>query len=387
MNYNSYICKFIYEHNEDWENLLTKDYGIKIKKEDSYAIFNYGYDCDFSNPIVQEARGIIIDHKSLEVVCWPFRKFGNHNEVYADNIDWNNAKVLEKIDGSIIKLWYDFKINKWQFSTNGIIRAENAPINDHIGLFFGSIIKLADNYNDIKFDILNKEYTYIFELVSPTTQVVIEYNSTSLFHIGTRNNITGKEFDMDIGIQKPKAFDISSLDQCIKIANELNKKNDNILNEGFVIVDKNWNRIKVKSPDYIIMNHLMQLKNISKKDCLDMIINNSKNIDIICLANPNLIHILKYYDFKLAELKYNANQIGILSTSLYKEYNGDRSVVAKIISKHKLSFVGFRCLSTNENGSDILMKYPIEKIAKLIPDYEQEDLYSLFLLDLEKNNH
>lgn len=81
--------------------------GVNIREEYPFVIFNYGIECDFSNPIVQEARGIIIDLENLDVVCWPFRKFGNYNESYADNIDWPTARVQEKIDGSIVKLWWN----------------------------------------------------------------------------------------------------------------------------------------------------------------------------------------------------------------------------------------------------------------------------------------
>ena len=89
MNANSVICKYIFDHPNDWYESLHKDYGIRIKKEDSLAIFSYNVECDFKNPIVQEARGIIIDYEKIEVVCWPFRKFGNYTESYADKIDWN----------------------------------------------------------------------------------------------------------------------------------------------------------------------------------------------------------------------------------------------------------------------------------------------------------
>ena len=70
---------------------------------------------------IRELGGIIIDCERCEVVCWPFRKFGNHNEGYADTIDWSTARVQEKVDGSIVKLWYDEANGKWQFSTNGCI--------------------------------------------------------------------------------------------------------------------------------------------------------------------------------------------------------------------------------------------------------------------------
>lgn len=119
MNKNSKICCFISE-NENWREILKQEYGITVKEEYHYAIFNYGINSDFSNPIVQEARGIIINIENLEVACFPFRKFGNYNESYADKIDWNTARVQEKIDGSIIKMWYG-ENEKWVFSTNAMI--------------------------------------------------------------------------------------------------------------------------------------------------------------------------------------------------------------------------------------------------------------------------
>ena len=79
MNVRSVLCRFLAEHPNDWEALLTTEYSIKIKKEGDLAIFNYGFESRFSEPLVQEARGIILDHTRCEVVCWPFRKFGNYN--------------------------------------------------------------------------------------------------------------------------------------------------------------------------------------------------------------------------------------------------------------------------------------------------------------------
>ena len=129
MNEKSHLCNFIKNHPTDWEAILTQSYKIKIKHDGPYAIFVYDTECDFADPIVQESRGIIINTETLTVACWPFRKFGNHNESYADKIDWSSARVLEKVDGSIIKLWFDTLDGIWQFSTNGTIRAERAAID------------------------------------------------------------------------------------------------------------------------------------------------------------------------------------------------------------------------------------------------------------------
>ncbi len=383
MTENSVICKFIKDHPNDWFEALHKDYGIRIKKEDSLAIFSYNIECDFKNPIVQEARGIIIDYEKIEVVCWPFRKFGNYTESYADPIDWNNAVVLEKVDGSIIKLWFNKKTEKWQFSTNGMINADNATTDAFSNITYGSVIRSAVNFNDIPFDKLDKDSTYIFELVSPQTRVVVKYDETALYHLGTRSNITGQERNEDIFIKKPKSYKINSLEDCIKAAVELNKgceSDDEIANEGFVVVDKNWNRVKVKSPDYIMMHRLKHNDGISKKDAITTLLYIKSDVEKICKANPLLIHIFKYYDFKLAELNHQANQMAALARSLYSEYSNDRAAVAKIIKPHKLAFIGFKALETDKKGEEILNGAPIEKLIKLIPDYIPDDLNTLFTI-------
>lgn len=382
MNANSVICKYINDHPTDWYETLHKDYGIRIKKEDSLAIFSYNIECDFRDPIVQEARGIIIDHEKMEVVCWPFRKFGNYTESYADPIDWNNAVVLEKVDGSIIKLWFNKITEAWQFSTNGVINAENATTDAFSNIAYGALIRQAVNYKDIPFDKLDKDSTYIFELVSPQTRVVVKYDEIALYHLGTRSNITGEERNEDIGIKKPKSYKISSLEDCIKAAIELNKgceSDDEIANEGFVVVDKNWNRVKVKSPDYIMMHRLKHNDGISKKDAVTTLLYIKSDVEKICKSNPLLIHVFKYYDFKLAELNFQANQMAALARSLYNEYSNDRGAVAKIIKPHKLAFIGFKALEKPDlKGEEILAGAPIEKLIKLIPDYVPDDLNTLF---------
>ena len=383
MNSNSLICQFIENNPDNWEELLSKDYKLKIKKEDTYAIFNYiTFECDFSNPIVQEARGIIIDFEAKEVVCWPFRKFGNYNEFYCDTIHWESARVLEKVDGSIIKLWYDFKNEKWQFSTNATIYAERARVDASIvDLFFSDVILMADNYSQIPFDTLDKTNTYIFELVSPQTKVVVSYPTASLYHLGTRNNITGKETEIDIGIKKPKSFPLTSLNDCIKAAHALNVGDSTeVENEGFVVVDKNYNRVKIKSPDYLVLSRFTQLKMLAKKDCVELLLTNPAKIQLICDGNPDLIPYFKYYDYKLSELKNLSSKMANLTRGLYKEFDGNKGSVARIISPHFLSHIGFRSLIDTElSGEEILLSMPLEKLVKLIPDYELEDLRGLLL--------
>ena len=115
----------------------------------------------FPTPLFRKQGGIIINTETLDVVCWPFRKFANYGESYADPIDWTSARVQEKIDGSITKLWFDHDADKWRWSTNSMIDAADAHIMDS-NVSFMSLIRRADNYSSIPFDKLDKNKTYIF---------------------------------------------------------------------------------------------------------------------------------------------------------------------------------------------------------------------------------
>lgn len=383
MNKYSKLCCFISEH-ENWRDILKDEYKITVKEEYPFAIFNYGIDCDFSNPIVQESRGIILDLENLEVVCWPFRKFGNYNESYADKIDWNTARVQDKIDGSIIKLWWNRMTGKWQFSTNGTINADTALANQMTQDTFLNVIRKADNYCEIilRLPIFNKDYTFIFELVSPETQVVVKYPKPHLYHIGTRSNISGQEMDSDIGIEKPKEYKLKSLDDCVTAASELNKSDDGqvhgVKKEGFVVVDGNWNRIKVKSPDYLMLHRMSSNANFSKERIISMIRDGSVSVQDICEDFPNFAHYFKFYDFKISELEYQAKVFCDLTDRIFEEYSRERKAVANIIKKHRLAPIGFMHLDSGETGQEILSNLPLNKYCKYIPDYQPERLSELF---------
>ena len=94
------IIDFI-KSNPDWITLLVeKPYALAIKEKDNFVLFMYNQmESDFNNPLVRECRGLIIDTETLTPVCVPFYKFGNYGEGYVPKIDWNTAKVQEKVEG------------------------------------------------------------------------------------------------------------------------------------------------------------------------------------------------------------------------------------------------------------------------------------------------
>ena len=251
------LLKFIKE-NKNWEQLLIeKPYCLKIKRDDGYIMFSYNQiESDFYNPIVRECRGIILDETTLEPVCVPFFKFGNYGEGYVPEIDWLSASTQEKVDGSLIKVW--FHNGKWRVSTNGTINAYKCDIGqvDLLKLdcpfnSFGELFDKAVELTKLDFETLDKNNTYMFELVSTYNKVVVEYKDIAIYHIGTRNNKTFEELNVDIGIKKPKIFNLNTLEECLNSAKDLPYSK-----EGYVVVDKNWNRIKIKSPQYVAVHHI-----------------------------------------------------------------------------------------------------------------------------------
>lgn len=100
------VQKFI-RANSDWEVLLSvAPFNLSISHDSMFGrnLVMFKYDqlnSDFHNDIVKECRGLILDADTFEVVSYPFNKFFNYGEKYADDVDWHTSYVTEKIDGCV----------------------------------------------------------------------------------------------------------------------------------------------------------------------------------------------------------------------------------------------------------------------------------------------
>ena len=282
--YNTKLGEFCATHKNWCVELAGDPYNLKIKFEDGFVIFNYNQlSSDFNNEIVREARGIIFREGEWEYpVCHAFDKFGNYGESYVPDIDWSSIVVSEKIDGSIMKLWcYN---GCWHLSTNANIDAANATIGDvrrdNFAQVFWEVIKkhLRVHEADIVdwFNTLNIEYTYIFELVSPYTRVVIPYEKAEVYFLGARNNISNQQFGCDTHsamhlnvefLPRPKLYPMHSIDDITKAANALPWDS-----EGYVCYDKDFNRCKIKSPKYVMAHFARNNNVITRWHLIDIIL-------------------------------------------------------------------------------------------------------------------
>ena len=356
---------------QDWENLLAESpYFVSTKWDGDYFILKYNQiKSNFNNEIVRECRGSIFKKtdKGYKCVCMPFFKFGNYGESYVEPIDWDTASVQEKVDGSLIKLWYD---GEWHWSTNGTINAQNAPIVETEYQNFYDLIKLAVKDDFSFLDELDLNVCYMFELVSPYSKVVVPYKDTALYLIGARKMTTFTEYDHKdlyflwkgifkyFGIKLPKRYPLRDLSSCIDCALHMNKNE-----EGFVVVDKYFNRVKIKSQQWLIASKLKGNDVPNEVKILEMIKNGT--------FDDFISYFPEYEVFAQKVLKKFTDCASLLDKKLVEyPYNEllPRAEYAKMIAKENplvISFL-FAQLKNPMNGQEYLFAKSAKKCSQIM---------------------
>ena len=263
------IQEFIKENPNDWkEKFAAAPYYLKIKEDDNYILFKYDQqESDFSNPIVCEARGLILRKSDFKVVRKALDKFFNVGEPNAAAIDWDSATATMKMDGSLMSIWFDNR--EWHCSTNNTINAKDAPLNNGGYKTFYDLFKEAFNKYNVELGSLNPYMVYTFELVSPFNKVVVQYDDIELYHILTVDLRNLNEVEVDIGIPKPQFFNLNSKEDYLSLVNSFDDTK-----EGIVVKDKFNRRLKIKTPLYFELHHLINNGVITYKKALELVINN-----------------------------------------------------------------------------------------------------------------
>lgn len=328
------IQKFCLEH-ESWEEILkAKPYRLKIRRDNGYVLFTYTLgETDFNIPLCRECRGVILDETNkFKPMCVPFYKFFNFGEPEAAKINWKSAMVEEKIDGSLIKLWYD-RDGKLVFSTNGNIYADKTICENMYtknDITFGQLA--ADAFKrsarDLTINMIDKNATHMFELTSRYNKIIVDYGGTpTLTYLGSRDLETGKEYNSLIFMnyfKTPKLYRLKSLEEVKEACARMN----GFTEEGFVVVDKDYNRIKVKSPEYVKIAHTLTK------------VNSFKGI-IKVLKDDDIDEILSYCTFEesqgIEKVRYNLTLMSYDIGDIYYETKwqaeDDRKEFARIVNE------------------------------------------------------
>lgn len=239
---------------------LAKLLGMKFKEyPEGYTTITYDqFETPNESRVACECRGVVFD-ENYDIVCRGFDRFFNYGEPAARyaGVDFRKAKIYEKLDGSLIKIWYDHKANQWRTSTSNRIYGES-QVSDH-GITFKELVYLALNVkSDEEFNLrcepLEKDATHIYEVTSPYNRIVTVYSETTLWYLASRRNKTGEYLNIDgtvIGAKLPRVYELDTIEACLKAAEELGNRE-----EGFVLYENNIPRLKIKSPDYVRIHHI-----------------------------------------------------------------------------------------------------------------------------------
>jgi hypothetical protein len=255
------IQNYIAKHGID---KAISDFKLKTREYENKILLKYDQLSSptlMALPEMQDCRGLVLEKGTWKVMSLAFRKFFNSQEGNAAKIDWNTASVLEKLDGTLIQVYWDWHKNTWFAGTTGTAEGEG-EVNNKMGTTFNDLFWDTVN-NKYAFNecLLNKDLIYVFELTTPYNIVVKPHGESSATILTVRNRetlveLSGKDLEMtaiSLGIPLVKKFDLNAKD-----VGALLRTFEGMpwSEEGYVVVDAEFNRVKIKNPAYLAVHHL-----------------------------------------------------------------------------------------------------------------------------------
>ena len=357
---NKLNIQWFIEQHSDWEKLLSeKPYCLHITKDNfngkNLVMFKYDQiESDMSLPIVQECRGLILDFDTNGIVSFPFKKFFNAGETNAAEIDWSSCWVGEQI-GCTAKSFGDLMLIGLKNAFDEYLKK---ALDNH-----WCVDKWFDSPEEWFKSLIQEGYTYIFELTSPFSKVVVQFHDTKLNFLGCRNNETFEEtYFTDHSLKNyfntPKVFPLTSLDECKKATEAMGPDQ-----EGFVVCDKNFNRIKVKSILYVSIAHMRNNGVLSYERGIEIVRGNELEEVVTYFPEfkEHLEKIKEKYDFLVSRLEASWDGFNTLVTAL-----APRKEAAIWITKNfDIPGVGFALLDGKvKSVKEWIEKCPAKNLVK-----------------------
>jgi RNA ligase len=229
--------------------------GFKYTNETIYA-----QDWDL---VTLNARGIVFNTMTGEVVARPFKKFFNYQEFFDEEgnhsllyeklpAEWKQnisgpARYMEKVDGSLgIVFWNG---TKWQVKTAGSFDSAQALWAQ----------KWFDENVDPLYMIQTR--TYLFEIVCNEDIHPIHYDYEGMVLLSVISNKTGEEYSLEeikqtaqlLKVHIVQIYDFEHFEDAVQWAKKLPKTK-----EGLVITFDNGFKTKAKSDDWCELAKLFE---------------------------------------------------------------------------------------------------------------------------------
>lgn len=271
-----HVRKLIADYPDSWLDKIRDDYKIPVVQcKDNPHLVSLKYDqisADFTLPIVQECRGMVVNLINNKIMAMPYFKFHNYGDSLANTVDWSTARVQDKVDGSLITLWFDPDIDDWRVASSGHPTA-GGTVWPGTQLFRELFWQTFASLNmRVPEDVDHRNSCFMFELCTESNRVVCKVDKPRIVCHGARRLHSESELDRKYleficqmyNWECVKEYPLQTVEDVLKAAEALNP----VENEGFVVVDAKFNRVKIKSPRYVALHHcksgLSTEKNIAR---------------------------------------------------------------------------------------------------------------------------
>jgi len=237
------------------DSIVNNDLGV--------VVFNYTHLTPMDTEIGREARALFLQLKTWFVVGKSIGGFLDVKEKEKNTdlatFEWSNAKAYHKYDGCLVVLYY-YK-DQWRlgtrFSTDGkcnVFSPNSGESEIHwIDVFKNTLVEYGMQW-EYFITLLDEYKYYTFELCTPWNRNTVIYPNSliKLLAIVDSNTL----LEDDINEPKLKAFqpEFEVVNSLQDVYSFISKNEDPTENEGYVVVDKNFKRLKVKNPKYDVLS-------------------------------------------------------------------------------------------------------------------------------------
>jgi len=293
---------------------LENAYGICTSAKEGDSVFSLNYDQIASKPgiIVNQCRGLILSTQDgsgltreqihgeegipgLFVMARPFDRFFNYGDPNAASIDMEDDGTVfyEKLDGTLCIVHFNPLDEKWYVATRSVPTA-NREISGWKDWTFRRLFEkaltdtlAADGRDNVSFDEWSKrldhEYTYCFELTTPLNRIVVRYEDYRIHLLGMRHTLNGTEVfpNHSTGVAPCPSHKLSNLSELLSFVGSRGPMEQ----EGVVVCDKNFRRVKVKSLAYVAYNKIRDATANSPRGVMELILS-EKLDDVLSILDP-----------------------------------------------------------------------------------------------------
>ncbi len=245
---------------------------IIVKEKGDYWVLNYHQFTPEKTVYNTVTRGLVI-HKSGKIASAPFFRFFNYGEPTAAQVDFSNSDVLEKLDGSLVGVFFpegDLENPVWHFRSlisahqkdkdfaiKGFVHSEEVPLLMEVEPY----LKEVNFKKAVGYDV--KNFCFMFEFISRANAVITKYeeHQYGLYLTGARHIPSLYELDEDaldalarvMEVRRPRRWNADSYEEVVAMMAGFSEDY-----EGFVIRDRaTGERIKIKSEDYLKRHRLL----------------------------------------------------------------------------------------------------------------------------------